>query len=145
MLNTKQKGNLTELQCITSFYELGYSISIPYGENNRYDFIADVNGRLLKIQCKTARLIDDNNSSGAIQFNTISTRVNSQGNIRYKYDKEQIDYFATYWEGKCYLVPVEECGMSCKKIRFVPPKNGQVKGITFAEDYELEKILGGIM
>lgn len=29
MLETKQKGNLTELQCIAAFYELGYSVSIP--------------------------------------------------------------------------------------------------------------------
>ena len=144
MLDTKQKGNLTELQCITSFYELGYSISIPYGENNRYDFIADVGGKLLKIQCKTSRLIDDNKSSGAIEFNTSSTRINSQGNIRTRYDKEQIDYFATYYNGKCYLVPVEECGVYSKKIRFVPPKSGQKIGITFAHDYELEKVLGGI-
>ena len=44
MLNKKQIGNLTELKCISAFYELGYSISIPYGENNRYDFIADIGG-----------------------------------------------------------------------------------------------------
>lgn len=48
-LATKQKGNLTELQCIAAFYELGYSVSIPYGENSRYDLIADINGRLIKV------------------------------------------------------------------------------------------------
>ena len=41
-LESKQKGNLTELQCITACYELGYSVSIPYGENSRYDFILDL-------------------------------------------------------------------------------------------------------
>ena len=30
ILDTKQKGNLTELQCITACYELGYNVSIPY-------------------------------------------------------------------------------------------------------------------
>lgn len=43
-LNPKQKGNLTELKCISAFYELGYQCSIPYGENSRYDFIADIDG-----------------------------------------------------------------------------------------------------
>lgn len=41
-LTPKQKGNLTELKCISAFYELGYQCSIPYGENSRYDFIADI-------------------------------------------------------------------------------------------------------
>lgn len=31
-LTSKEKGNLTELQCLTAFYELGYKVSIPYGE-----------------------------------------------------------------------------------------------------------------
>ena len=26
---TKQKGDLTELQCITACYEMGYNVSIP--------------------------------------------------------------------------------------------------------------------
>jgi hypothetical protein len=28
-----------------------------------------------------------------------------------------------------------------KTLRFKPPANGQVKGITFAEEYELEKVV----
>ena len=40
-LSSKEKGNLTELQCLTAIYELGYKASIPYGENSRYDFILD--------------------------------------------------------------------------------------------------------
>ena len=60
MLNKKQIGNLTELKCISAFYELGYSISIPYGENNRYDFIADIGGKLIKVQVKTSSTKDGN-------------------------------------------------------------------------------------
>lgn len=32
-LSSKGKGNLTELQCLTAFYELGYKACIPYGED----------------------------------------------------------------------------------------------------------------
>ena len=105
-LTSKQKGNLTELKCISAFYELGYQCSIPYGENSRYDFIADVNGKLLKIQCKTSHEVES----------------------------------GTYWDNICYLVPINECSVS-KKLRFIPPKNGQKVGITFASDYELPKQL----
>ena len=134
-LSTKQKGNLTELQCITAFYKLGYAVSIPYGENSRYDFIADINGKLLRIQVKTSSI--KNNNPNAIEFSCRSTRVNSQGNISKRYTSEEIDYFATFWENKCYLIPVEECSVS-KTLRFAPPSSGQLKGITFAVDYELE-------
>ena len=131
-LNSKQKGNLTELQSISAFYELGYQVSIPYGENSRYDFIADIDGKLIKIQCKTAREIDE----GAIEFSCRSVRVNSHSCIERQYTKEEIDFFCTYWKGKCYLVPVEEVSVA-KKLRFIPPKNKQKIGISYAKDYEL--------
>ena len=41
-MNTKYLGNLTELQCITRFYELGYPVSIPYGDSEKYDMIIDI-------------------------------------------------------------------------------------------------------
>lgn len=136
-LQSKQKGNLTELQCITAFYELGYQISIPYGENSRYDFIADINGDLIKVQVKTSRVKKENE---AIVFACRSTNVNTKGTNYHRYTKEQIDYFATFWNGKCYLVPVEECSVE-KVLRFCYPSSGQKKGITLAEEYELKKVL----
>lgn len=120
-LLSKQKGDLTELQCITAFYELGYIVSIPYGENSRYDLIADINGRLIKIQVKKSRIKKEDE---AIVFICRSTNVNTQKTTYRRYNKEQIDYFATFWDGKCYLIPVEECGVE-KTLRFCYPSNGQ--------------------
>ena len=37
-LTSKQKGNLTELQCLTAFVAEGCGVSIPYGDNSKYDF-----------------------------------------------------------------------------------------------------------
>lgn len=50
---TQSIGNIVELQCISKFIELGYEVSIPYGNGAKYDFIADVNGKFLRIQCKS--------------------------------------------------------------------------------------------
>ncbi len=36
----------------------------------------------------------------------------------------------------CYLIPINECSVS-KKLRFIPPKNNQKVGISYAKDYEL--------
>lgn len=132
-LSSKQKGNLTELKCISAFYELGYQCSIPYGENSRYDLIADIDGKLIKVQCKTSREIE----SGVIEFSCRSCRSNTQSNLRRRYTAEEVDYFATIWDGKCYLIPISECSVT-KKLRFVPPKNGQRMGVSYAKDYEIQ-------
>ena len=135
-LTSKQKGNLTELQCLSAFVEQGCGVSIPYGDNSKYDFIADIDGKLLKIQVKTSSLKDEN----AIMFSCRSTHVNCKGTINERYTSQDIDFFATYWNNQCYLIPVNECSVS-KTLRFTPPKSGQLKGITFAKDYELVKQL----
>lgn len=142
-LSTKAKGNLTELQCITAFYQLGYQVSIPYGENSRYDFIADIQGKLLRVQVKSSSLVK--NSNGAIKFSTASTRGTTSEIITHHYNSNEIDYFATYWEGKCYLIPINETASRNKTLRFEPPLNGQITGISFAKDYELEVQLNKIL
>lgn len=135
-LNSKKKGNLTEMQCMSAFMAQNCGVSIPFGDNSKYDFIADVDGQLLKIQVKTASLKDEN----AIKFSCRSTHVNCTGVKNIRYSADEIDYFATYWNGQCYLIPVSECSAE-KTLRFAPPKSGQLKGITFAADYILEKQL----
>ena len=135
-LTSKQKGNLTELQCLSAFVEHGCGVSIPYGDNSKYDFVADIDGHLFKIQAKTASLKDEN----SIKFSCRTTHVNCKGIKNERYSPDEVDFFATYWENKCYLIPVNECSAE-KTLRFVPPKNGQLKGITFAKDYELAKQL----
>ena len=136
-LTSKQKGNLTELQCLTAFMAEGYGVSIPYGDNAKYDFIADVDGKLLKIQVKTSSQKD---GGGAINFSCRSTHVNCKGVTNERYSANDIDFFATYWNNQCYLVPIKECSTE-KTLRFIPPISGQLKGISFAVDYELAKQL----
>lgn len=133
MLNSKQKGNLTELLCLAAFTELGYTVSIPYGDCAKYDFIVEIDNKLYKIQCKTSSIQDD----GVYKFATRSTQVGTTSTNVRTYTKNDIDYFATIIDGKCYIVPVEEASGKQKSLRFKPPKNGQKEGISFAKDYEL--------
>ena len=136
---TQSIGNLNELKCITRFIELGYECSIPYGNGAKYDFIADVNGELLRIQCKSCSHPHHNGNidENAIQLSTVSQTTNTQKTIRHIYNNDQIDYFATSYQNKVYLIPVEECSTS-KTLRFQPPDNSN-SNYNAAEDYEIEK------
>lgn len=141
-LSSKEKGNLTELQCLTAFYELGYKACIPYGENSRYDFILDVDGILLRIQVKTCQV---NSSNTGIIIPCRSTQVNTSEIKSHSYNKEQIDYFATFYNGKCYLVKVEECSTQ-KTLMFSNKRVNQFEPC-YIEDYllsnQIQKILTG--
>ena len=142
-MNTKYVGNLTELQCITRFYELGYPVSIPYGDSEKYDMILDINGKLYRLQCKHAKpFINEDN---IVEYLEIKTTWQSgyTKNSSYKsnqYTEEDCDYFVTHYQGKNYLIPVNQC--SNKKIlRIIPPKNGQIKGINFLNNFEDEEVI----
>lgn len=137
-LTSKQRGNLTELQVITYLYSLGYQCSLPYGENSRYDLIADINGRLIRIQVKTSSV--KNNNPDAFAFSCRSTHINSQGVVNKRYTDQEIDYFATFWLGQCYLIPVKECSIE-KILRLRYPSSGQKVGISLASDYTAEQQL----
>lgn len=137
-MDSKQIGNITELEVLTYITKMGYQVSIPFGDRERYDQIWDINGKLLKIQVKTSHPVD-NEENGIIFSCRSNTRV--QGKIKHsRYTANEIDYFATFWKGQCYMVPISETSTD-KTLRFNPPKNGQRKGISFAKDYTVEEVL----
>ena len=137
-LTTKQKGNITEIQCLLAFISQGYKVSIPYGEDCRYDLVLDIKNKLYRIQCKTSHALE--NPEDGFKFKTRSIVITTHGVKSSTYSNEEIDFFATMYEDKCYLVPVEECGNE-KTLRFRYPANGQKKGISLAVNYELREII----
>ena len=97
----------------------------------------DYEGTLYKVQVKHANEHEDTHFS----FKTRWQGHNTNGYTQTSYTKNDIDFFATFYRGNVYLVPVEECSGAKKNLRIVPPKNGQVKGINFAKDYLAEEVL----
>lgn len=135
-LNSKQLGNVTEVSVMLSFLKLGYNVLTPYGDCERYDFVADINGTLYKIQVKTSK-----DEDGKFSFNTASTHYTDGKCIHDSYTKDEIDFFATVYNDECYLIPVEKCGGRSTSLRYETPKNGQTRGIKWAKDYRLEEVV----
>lgn len=69
MGNTKTVGDTTEAVVLAEFMKAGIPVSVPFGENQRYDLIADVHGTLLRVQCKTGRVVQ---KESVLVFNATS-------------------------------------------------------------------------
>ena len=138
-MNTKQVGNLVELQCATRLYELGCAVSIPFGNSEKYDLIIDVNDKLYKIQCKhSSEYFDEFGELEYIKFKCTWQSHNSNSWTQNKYKENEIDYFATFYNDECYLIPQSECSNE-KRLRIKPTKNNQTKGVSFLKDYNAEE------
>ena len=121
-----------------AFVKLGYTVVVPYGGSERYDYLVDFNGQFVRIQCKTAHEILD---GAGFAFDVRSRKYDKKGQYYHiQYSADEIDYFATAFKGKCYLVPVGYCN-SQVKLRLYPNKNHGGSAPVWAEDYELEKVV----
>lgn len=137
-LNSKQKGNITEVELMLECLRLGYNVLSPYGDCERYDFVIDKDGKFLKVQSKTASTEDDDAS---FRISTSSCNRKDGSIVHHTYSKDEIDYFGTVFDGVCYLIPVEDCKGRNKKLRLLPAKNGQTRGITWAKDYLFKEVI----
>jgi hypothetical protein len=137
MLSSHFIGEITEQQVALEFLKLGILVSKPMVQSSKYDFIVDINHSLYKIQVKTGTYKEE----AFLEFATSTSHTNTKGTLNLSYSEEEVDFFATIYDGQCYLVPYELCGKRSQRIRFVPAKNGQTKNILFAEDFKLEKVL----
>lgn len=135
---TKLIGDINEMKCMTAFMELGITVLKPMGDRNRYDFAIEIDGKFLRIQAKASHT-DDNGKS--FIFNNKSNNTIQGELVSNPYTKEEIDFYATMFNNRCYLIPVEDCGTTAKRLRLVPTANNQQKGISWAFNYEIEKVL----
>lgn len=134
MTDNNQKGALTELQCELFFLSRKILLSKPVIADSRYDYIMDFNGRLYKIQCKSSKLKDDDR----IAFYAEMTNI--RNNVKSYYQKNDVDFFYTYYNGVSYLIPFDKTSKRENTLRFSSktPNNPTIK---WAKDFEAEKIL----
>lgn len=135
--DSNSQGAIVELQCMSAFLDHGYLVSTPYGGRARYDFIADKDGKMLRVQCKKSSLDKDGTSF------SFSTRVNTTTGDGYKshsYTADEVDLMATMFNGECYVVPITECGKTRKTLR-IRDNARKLKRSRYARDYVIEKQL----
>lgn len=134
ILESYRKGDLTEAIVIAEFKERNIPVSKPFGDNERYDLLADVpDGDILRIQVKTGRY-----ENGVITFDGWSQRSNTSGN-RYVSYRGDIDYFVVYCDRfeSLYLVDADMVN-SGLNLRVDEPAIKH-PSINWARDFEFDR------
>lgn len=138
MLNTHFQGKTTELQVATAFITRGYQVSQPLVSDSRYDFIIDINNKLIRLQVKSSTVGEEN---AYIEFATSTSHTNTQRTVNHSYTPDEVDYFATIYNNECYIISVTDCGNRRQRLRITSPKNGNQRGSKFLKDYTIDKFL----
>jgi hypothetical protein len=128
MRDTSSIGNKSEAMVLAALVHAGHWPMIPFGGGHPYDIALDDGGRLLRVQCKTGRLV-----KGAVVFPTaIMCRNNT-----YRSYRGDVDYFGVYCRGtaQVYLVPIADVPARTASLRVAAPLNGQTQGLRWAKDY----------
>ena len=131
--NSKSVGDITQSQVMAALLRHGKNVLMPFGYNCRYDLVVEHDGLFFRIQCKTGRM-----ERGAVVFAVASSQYH-RGGKRQHY-RGQIDAFGVFCpeNGKVYVVPIDDLPLVREaKLRLVPPRNAQEKGIRWAAKYEI--------
>jgi prevent-host-death family protein len=138
VLTSNDKGNIAEAAIALEAIKLGIDVLKPIAEHGRYDLAFDLENRILRVQCKWARL-----EKGVVCVNLVGYRLTNAGGVRTKYSVDEIDAVAAYCQAldRVFLLPASEvAGRSAFWLRVAPTKNAQRAAINWADDYSLGAI-----
>lgn len=134
LLTTNQLGLVAETAILLECVKLGIGVSRPL-DDERYDLILDLRPRLLRVQCKWARLRGD-----VVAIRCRRCRRGREGLIHRSYGADEIDAIAAYCSetDSCYLLPhAMSVDRAAVQLRIRPCRNNQLVGVHWARDYEL--------
>ena len=142
MPTSNQLGAVAETAIVFHAARLGVGVLRPVTDGFRYDLVFDVDGRLMRIQCKWAQRQGD-----VVVVRCRTSRRGPEGFIRRCYSAEEVDGVAAYCADldRCYLVPPQLfAGRTMVLLRLAAAKNNQRARIHWAENYEFAATLGAL-
>ncbi|WP_128477360.1 group I intron-associated PD-(D/E)XK endonuclease [Halorussus pelagicus] len=131
--NTKDRGDESEAKIIHELLSNGCSVSIPFGDNDKYDLIVDDGEDLYRIQCKTAW----KNKQNTIRFNTHS-QTTQEGEYHEKTYYGEVDAFIVRYpeDETLYWIDIDEATKQKMELRF----DAEIEhpSINWATEYEFD-------
>lgn len=104
-MNTKKLGDQALAHAISYFGHQGQTVSLPLTDSQDYDLVAEIDGKLKKVQVKKAGYT----RNGTSYIVEIVLRGGTNGGVYKK--KEDFDFdllFAWTGDGTCFLVPIDK-------------------------------------
>ena len=139
-MNSKDKGNIGESIVLAEFVKRGIQVSIPFGDNARYDLIAEFNGKLNKIQVKYCNQLSTTGSVSCPCASSTNHTTNKHLST-YENDVDYICFYLACWD-VVTIVPIEQIGTKKTiSFRLDKPKTTNQFNINLVEDYSFDKIL----
>jgi hypothetical protein len=138
VLTPTRRGAIAEAVIAAEVLKLGLDVYRPVSEGGRYDLVVDTGTRLLRVQCKSARL-----AGSVVDVAIRTTRLTPRGYVRTTYTAREIDGIAAYCPGKeqCYWLPIKDFdGQAHVHLRLRPARNNQRRRLIWAADHPLGAI-----
>jgi hypothetical protein len=123
-------GARAEAAVASALVRAGKPVFLPaFGVNTRVDLIYEDDGILVRVQCKTSRVVGE-----VLIFRTCSNTKNSP-----RVYVDEVDVFGVYSPARnlVYLVPAAGLPTRSCQMRLAPTRNGQRKRLWWADDFLL--------
>jgi hypothetical protein len=119
VLSTNQKGAIPEAHITAEAIRRGIVVWRPVAEGCRYDMILDVDGRLLRTQCKWGSRMGD-----VIVVRIRTCRHTPRGSVKTTYTADEIDGVAVWCEETrdCYFIRSPMCQVRASSLCVSRPR-----------------------
>ncbi len=133
-MGPKMIGEMSESLVLAHLLKLGFSVSVPFGNSQKYDLVLDRAGKLDRVQVKTGRI-----KNGCVVFQT-AARNTINGKRTSYYGAADLLMIYCPDNGLVYVVPITaDMNASTMALRLDRPSNGQASGIRWAADHIFPK------
>ncbi|MDD4980631.1 MAG: group I intron-associated PD-(D/E)XK endonuclease [Candidatus Omnitrophica bacterium] len=104
-MDTKLKADIAESAVITELLRRGFKVLKPIGDRLPYDLALDLNGKLIRIQVKSAWF---NRKTKSYGVDVRRTKTNRRHMLRDRYDKDDFDFAILYLDSLhvFYVMPI---------------------------------------
>jgi PD-(D/E)XK endonuclease len=104
----REQGDLGEAAAIQWLTSIGAVVAFPLFHSRDYDLIAELGGRLLRVQVKTSRHAIESTGHFAVQLATAGGNQSWTGTVK-KFDPEVVDYlYVLAGKGRSWFIPARE-------------------------------------
>ncbi len=134
-MDTKLKADIAESSAITALLKRGFNVLKPVGDRLPYDLAVDINGKLIKLQVKSAW-----SRNNVYIVDSRRTKTNSHLMLRQRYSEKDFDFALLYIEDIdiFYVMPVGVFNSYKSEITLSIPKESQkeIKSSKYLENWD---------